>query len=233
MGEGRGQVPDLSQDRAEALRLISVSRETTDRLDRLAALFLEWQPRINLVARSTLPHLWTRHIADSAQLLRFALAARTWVDLGSGAGFPGLVIACALAEHAGALVHLIESTAKKCAFLRDAIAALDIPAVVHNQRIEEFTSDFKGHVDAVTARALAPLDRLLALAAPLLKIGAVGIFPKGQDVEAELTAASKYWNVDCVLEPSVTSPASRIVVVRKLTARSAAPPLHGKSPGPD
>lgn len=232
MGEGRGHAPDLAQDRAEALRIVPVSRETTARLDRLAALLLEWQPRMNLVARSTLPHLWTRHIADSAQLLRFAPAARTWVDLGSGAGFPGLVIACALAECAGAVVHLVESTAKKCAFLRDAIQVLDIPAVVHNRRIEEFTSDFKGKADAVTARALAPLDHLLALAAPLLKIGAIGIFPKGQDVEAELTAASKYWNVDCVLEPSVTSPASRIVVVRKLTARSAAP-SRGPSPGPD
>jgi 16S rRNA (guanine527-N7)-methyltransferase len=223
MDEAREAAPALSKDRAEALRLSPVPSHTAARLDRFAALLFEWQPRMNLVARSTLPHLWTRHIADSSQLLRFAPEARTWVDLGSGAGFPGLVIACALAENAGAVVHLVESTAKKCSFLREAAETLDLPAVIHNQRIEEFTSDFNAPVDVVTARALAPLDRLLALAAPLLKTGTTGIFPKGQDVEAELTAASKYWNIDCVLEPSVTAPASRIVVVRKLTARSAKP----------
>jgi 16S rRNA (guanine527-N7)-methyltransferase len=234
MGEGRGgtrrrppgsghlQPSDLAKDRTEALRLVPVSRETAARLDRFVGLLLAWQRTTNLVAASTLPHLWTRHVADSAQLLRLAPEARIWVDLGSGAGFPGLVIACALAERPGAVVHLVESNAKKCAFLREAVRSIGLPAQVHCQRIEQFTSHFNGPADVVTARALAPLDRLLPLAAPLLKTQALGLFPKGQDVEAELTAASKCWNIDAVVEPSVTSPVSGVVVVRKLGSRPAA-----------
>jgi 16S rRNA (guanine527-N7)-methyltransferase len=143
-----------------------------------------------------------------------------------------VVLACALADTKGAEVHLVESTRKKAAFLSETAQALGLPAIVHAGRIEDFVRSKPRTFDVVTARALAPLDRLLGYAIPLLKKGTVGLFPKGQDVEAELTAASKYWNVDCVLEPSVTSPASRIVVVRKLTARSAAP-SRGPSPGPD
>lgn len=232
MGEGRDRQPrsgrarpnlDLTRDRAEALSLVPVSRETTRRLDLFVALLLEWQRKTNLVAESTLPHLWTRHVADSAQLLRFAPDAKSWIDLGSGAGFPGLVIACALANRSGAAVHLVESNTKKCAFLREAIRQVGLPAIVHCRRIEEFTHDFNGRADAVTTRALAPLDRLLPLAAPLLKTGAVGLFPKGQDVAVELTAASKCWNIDHVVEPSVTSPESGIVVVCNLELRAPAP----------
>ena len=232
MGEGRGHrppsgrhssgPPDLAQDRAEALRLVPVSRETAARLDQLVALLLEWQRKTNLVAESTLPHVWTRHVADSAQLMRLAPDAKTWIDLGSGAGFPGLVIACALAEQPGAVVHLVESNGKKCAFLREAVRQIGLPAVVHCQRIEQFTSDFNGPVDVVTARALAPLGRLLTLVAPLLKTQGVGLFPKGQDVGAELTEAAKCWNIDAVVKPSVTSPTSGILVVRKLGSRPAA-----------
>lgn len=174
---------------------------------------------MNLVAPSTLPQLWTRHIADSLQLLRLAPEARVWVDLGSGAGFPGLPIACAIADRPGAIVHLVESIAKKCAFLREAIRHTGAPATVHCQRIEDFAKSYSGPADVVAARALAPLDRLLALAAPLLKTGAIGLFLKGQDVETELTAASKCWKVEAAVEPSVTSPASGIVVVRKAVRR--------------
>jgi 16S rRNA (guanine527-N7)-methyltransferase len=211
---------DLARDRAEALRLVHVSRETSGRFDQLVALLLAWQRNINLIAPSTLPHLWTRHLADSAQLLRLAPDAKVWIDLGSGAGFPGLVIACMLADREATMVHLVESNAKKCAFLREAIRQLRLPATVHCERIERFVETFKGRADAVTARALAPLDRLLPLAAPLLKSQGLGLFPKGQDVEAELTAASKCWNIQATLEPSVTSSSSSIVVVRKLELRT-------------
>lgn len=220
----RDSMPDLASDRAEALGLVAVSRETIARLDRLVGLFLEWQRTTNLVARSTVPHLWTRHIADSAQLLRLAPDAKVWIDLGSGGGFPGLVIACALVERPGAMVHLVESSGKKCAFLRAAARQLDLPATVHCQRIEQFSRDFNGRADVVTARALAPLERLLPLAAPLLKTHGIGLFLKGQDIAAELTVASKCWNIDAVVEPSVTSSTSGILVVRKLRSRSAAPP---------
>jgi 16S rRNA (guanine527-N7)-methyltransferase len=206
---------DLAADRDAALALTPVSRETLTRLERYAALLLDWQSRMNLVAPSTLPHLWTRHIADSLQLLRLAPDARTWVDLGAGAGFPGLAIACALADTAGAQVHLVESIGKKAAFLNAVIAATGVPAQVHHMRIEDFIKRSKVRPDVVTARALAPLDRLLELAVPLMDSGAQGLFLKGQDVEAELTQAAKCWNIEASLVPSLTSPEGRILVVRR------------------
>jgi 16S rRNA (guanine527-N7)-methyltransferase len=222
MADRQALVPELARNRAEALALMSVSREATARLDRFIALLLAWQRRTNLVAPSTLPQIWTRHVADSAQLLRHAPDARVWIDLGAGAGFPGLVIACALAERPGVAVHLIESTGKKCAFLREVIQQLGLPAVVHCQRIEQFTGEFEGPCDVVTARALAPLPRLLSLAAPLLKTPAIGLFLKGQDVGSELTEAAKYWTFAYDLLPSVTSQASGIIRVRNLDRRPAA-----------
>ena len=205
--------PELDADRARALALIPVSRETLARLDQFVALLLQWQARINLVAPSTLPVLWTRHIVDSLQLLNLAPDAKIWVDLGSGGGFPGLVLACALAERPGAAVHLVESNAKKAAFLREAARVTQAPANVHGERIETFSKTFRDRADAVTARAVAPLVDLIALAEPLLKTGAKGLFLKGRDVEAELTAASKYWNIRATLVPSLTDPHGRIVVL--------------------
>src|ERR1700688_3375620 len=124
-------LPDLSADRSRALALTPVSRETVARLDRFVALLLKWQQITHLIAPSTVPILWTRHIADSLQLLELAPHAKVWIDWGTGGGFPGLVIACALHGTAGAVVHLIESNAKKSAFLREAVAATAAPAVVH------------------------------------------------------------------------------------------------------
>jgi 16S rRNA (guanine527-N7)-methyltransferase len=154
-------IPDLTADRARALALTSVSRETLERLERFVALLLERQGRMNLIAASTVPELWTRHIADSLQLIPLAPDARIWIDLGSGAGFPGLVLACALADRPGAEVHLIESMGKKAAFLREAAAATGAPAIVHNERIEDFVRRSTLKPDVVTARALAPLNKLL------------------------------------------------------------------------
>jgi 16S rRNA (guanine527-N7)-methyltransferase len=205
---------DLSSDRARALDLIAVSRETADRLDRFAALLLDWQSRMNLIASSTVPVLWTRHIADSLQLLALAPEARRWADLGSGAGFPGLVIACALAGSLPAQVHLIESNQKKAAFLAEAVRVTGAPAIVHAQRSDDFIKTFDGPLDIVTARALAPLPRLMTIAYPLLKRGAQGLFPKGQDVDAELTEAAKCWSIQASLVPSRTDPRSRVVVIR-------------------
>jgi 16S rRNA (guanine527-N7)-methyltransferase len=214
--------PDLAADRARALALTPVSREIAARLDHLVDLLLQWQRRINLVAPSTIPTLWTRHIADSLQLLTILPQAKRWVDLGSGAGFPGLVLAAALADRDGASVHLVESNAKKAAFLREASRALRLPAIVHAERIEDFVRHFGEPVHAVTARALAPLVTLLELAEPLLKTGAQGLFPKGQDVDAELTEASKCWNIETELVPSKTNSRSSIVVVQRLSKRPGA-----------
>jgi 16S rRNA (guanine527-N7)-methyltransferase len=208
---------DLAADRAAALALTPVSRETQAHLDRYVALLIDWQSRMNLVAASTLPQLWTRHVADSLQLLRLAPDARVWVDLGAGAGFPGLAIACALADTSGVAVHLVESTGKKAAFLNAVIAATGVPAKVHHMRIEDFVKRRAVRPDIVTARALAPLDRLLELAVPLLDSGAQALFLKGQDVEAELTQAAKCWTIQASLVPSLTSPEGRVLVVRSAT----------------
>jgi len=162
-----------------------------------------------------MPTLWTRHIADSLQLLAIAPKARKWADLGSGGGFPGLPIACALAEQNSAEVHLIESNKKKAAFLREAVRVTGAPAVVHAERVADFAQASRGELDAVTARALAPLPELLSIAYPLLKRGVLGLFPKGQDVEAELTQATKCWTIQASLVPSRTDPKSRVVVIRE------------------
>ena len=207
---------DLAQDRARALALTPVSRETIDRLDRFVALVLQWQSRVNLIAPSTQVNLWTRHVADSLQLRPLAPQARIWADLGSGAGFPGIPIACALADIAGGRVHLVESNTKKAAFLREAVRAADAPALVHCTRIENFVQKPPEPIEAVTARALAPLGGLLAAAYPLLKKGAVGLFPKGQGLDVELTAAAKCWKIQATLVPSRTDPKGRIVVVSGL-----------------
>jgi 16S rRNA (guanine527-N7)-methyltransferase len=210
---------DLAIDRARALGLVHVSRETAERLDRLLNLLLHWQRTAKLIAASTIPTVWTRHMADSLQLLDLAHSARIWVDLGSGGGFPGLVIACALVDVEGAHVHLVESNGKKVAFLREAVRQLRLPATVHHQRIEDFVETFDESVDIVTARALAPLFELLSYAQPLLNRGAQALFPKGQDVDAELTHASKYWTISATLIPSRTDLRGRIVVVRQALLR--------------
>jgi 16S rRNA (guanine527-N7)-methyltransferase len=206
-------------DRTKALTLVPVSRETEVRLDQFVDLLTTWQRRINLIAPSTEPKLWTRHIADSLQLLALAPGALKWADLGSGGGFPGVVLACALADVPGAQVHLVESNMKKAAFLREAVRVTGAPATVHATRIVDFVEKLNQPVDVVTARALAPLCDLLPMAYSLLKKGARGLFPKGQDVAAELTEAAKCWNIEASLVPSVTDPAARIVVIERIRPR--------------
>lgn len=211
---------ELAADRARVLADNRVPAAVAERLDRFVALLLTWQRTTNLIAPSTIGSLWSRHVADSLQLLPLAPQARVFVDLGSGGGFPGLVIACALADTPGAAVHLIESNGKKAAFLREAARALGLPAQVHARRIEDaITGLASQRVDVVTARALAPLTELVAHAAPLLITGSKALFLKGQDVDAELTAASKYWNIDLDLVPSRTDPKGRVVVIRRAERR--------------
>ncbi|MBV9556421.1 MAG: 16S rRNA (guanine(527)-N(7))-methyltransferase RsmG [Pseudolabrys sp.] len=207
---------DLAADKKRALALTPVSRETEQRLDRFVALLLEWNAKTNLVAPSTLSEIWTRHIADSLQLLELAPSARIWVDLGSGGGFPGIPAACALAQHPEAHVHLVESNGKKAAFLREAVRATGTPATVHAERIENFGDRFSGKADVVSARALASLKSLCNQSLPFLTNGAIGLYPKGQDVEAELTEASKYWKIQAELATSRTAKDGRIVIIRGL-----------------
>jgi 16S rRNA (guanine527-N7)-methyltransferase len=197
------------------------SRETMERLETYRRLLAEWSERMNLVGPKDLDLFWSRHVLDSAQLLEFAPEANRWVDLGSGAGFPGLVVAAFLAGRPGASVHLVESMGKKAKFLTAVAEAAKLPVTVFNQRIEDFGAGH-GPYDVVTARALAPLPRLIAYAKPILDRGAQGLFHKGADLDAELAAAKNALNGGAyqadVLE-SLSDPRGRIVRITK-AARS-------------
>ncbi len=217
----QADIVDDSKDRATALKLTPVSPDTEQRLVRFVALLRQWQATTNLVAPSTLDAVWTRHIADSLQLLAMAPDAKVWIDLGSGGGFPGVVLACALVEREGGHVHLVERNAKKAAFLREAIRVTGAPGTVHLADIEDFVERFDGTADCVTARALAPLKVLLGQVAPLVARGARALLLKGQDVEAELTEATKYWKIQPELIPSLTQKNSWIVAFNVVTKHPA------------
>jgi 16S rRNA (guanine527-N7)-methyltransferase len=219
--------PISASDKTAALKLTPVSRETEGRLQRYVELLLEWQAKTNLVAPSTLPNLWTRHISDSLQLLSLAPSAAVWADLGSGGGFPGIVLACGLAETPGAMIHLVERNAKKAAFLREALRVTGSPGMVHLADIGDSVDRITGKVDCVTARALAPLHQLIGYAEPLVKQGAKALFLKGQDVEAELSEATKYWNVKPQLHPSRTGGAGWIVELDQIERRTPSTATHG------
>jgi 16S rRNA G527 N7-methylase RsmG len=276
------------RDPADFAAAFAVSRETLARLVTYEALLGQWQKAKNLVGPSTLDALWHRHFADSAQLVALAPTAKTWIDLGSGAGFPGLVVAILLAEgrrsaadpgaarldqaqlhearlhgaqlhgaqlhgaglHAGggrepgaraqkaskpvlqgnggsrpARITLIESNTRKCAFLREVVRQTHIAALVSvdilSTRIETAATQASLHApDVVSARAVAPLDKLVALAAPLFASSTVGLFLKGRDAATELEAAEKLWTFQSELVPSRTERDARIVVVRNLERKN-------------
>jgi 16S rRNA (guanine527-N7)-methyltransferase len=219
--------PVSASDKAAALALTPVSRETAARLDRYVALLQQWQAKTNLIAPSTLSHLWTRHISDSLQLLTLVPTAKVWADLGSGGGFPGVVLACALAETPEAMIHLVERNAKKAAFLREALRVTGSPGTVHLADIGDSVDRITGPVDCVTARAVAPLHQLIGFAAPLVSQGAIALFLKGQDVESELTEATKYWNIKPYLHPSRTGGHGWIVELDQIERRHPSAATHG------
>lgn len=204
-------------------------------LERYVALLREWQRTHNLVGRGELDAIWSRHVADSLQLIGHAPPGwKTWVDLGSGAGFPGLIIAIAAKGRDGpaeagasppsrpsakAEVTLVEANMKKAAFLRAAIRETGAPARVATQRIEAHAGTMRGEADVVSARALAPLSELCALASPYLHEESMLLLLKGQDFVHEHAAASKAWDYDVVTIPSVTNPDGQVVAIRKLRPR--------------
>lgn len=192
-----------------------ISGATADQMERLETyldLLAEWNEKMNLVGPATLPDFWNRHVLDSAQLLDLAPEARTWADLGTGAGLPGVVLAILGRGRPGFHVHLVESMQKRCRFLDEVVRRLDLPATVHNARAE----DIRLKADVVTARACAPLTRLLAFARPYLKQGALGLFLKGQDVQAELEQARRDWDLEAEVLQSRSDERGRIVKVRRL-----------------
>jgi 16S rRNA (guanine527-N7)-methyltransferase len=181
-------------------------------LERFRQLLADWNERMNLVGPATLEVYWNRHAWDSAQLLQLAPDARVWADLGAGAGLPGLVLAIMGKGRDGFHVHLVESMTKRCRFLSEVVGDLGLPATVHNARAE----NLQLAVDIVTARACAPLGRLLGYARPYLKAGALGLFLKGQDVAAELEDAAKSWEFEADTVPSLSDHRGQIVRVRRL-----------------
>lgn len=208
----------MVSDKAAALAITPVSRETESKLQGIVDNLTRWQKIKNLVGPSTLDEVWLRHIADSLQIAVAAPDAKVWADFGSGAGFPGLVIAATLIGVPGARVHLVESNDRKSAFLRETARLLGLPVTVHPERIEEVVNRLPP-VEIVTARALAPLNDLLEMTAPLLAKGAVALFPKGQDLANELTEASKCWKIRAIELPSLTDPKARILRVEQADKR--------------
>ena len=181
-------------------------------LERFRVLLTERNAVMNLVSPASLPHFWSRHAWDSAQLIRLQPDARAWADLGAGAGLPGIVLAILGKTVLGFHVDLIESMTKRCKFLGEVVEDLQLPATVHNARAE----DLDLTVEIVTARACAPLHRLLRYARPYLQSGATGLFLKGQDVVSEMSEAARYWEYEADVLPSKSDPRGRIVRVKRL-----------------
>lgn len=216
-----GGTPSSIDSPDEFAHRFLISRETLGRLNLYESLLRRWQPAVNLVAPGTLDHIWHRHFADSAQLAALVPeGAESLADLGSGAGFPGLVLAILLSGKTLTRVILVESAERKAAFLREVARQTGTAVEILSTRIEKPETQARiGHVDVVCARALAPLDRLLELAFPLFGPGTVGLFPKGREREAEVEAARTRWSFDDIAVPSVTDAHAGIVVVRHLGAR--------------
>ena len=193
-----------------------VSRETLERLQVLAAAVEKWTKRINLIAPSTLPDIWRRHIADSAQLWELRPeGAGSWIDLGSGAGFPGLVVAAFAADSSPSVdVTLVESDQRKAAFLMTAAREMGLSVEVLVARIETLPAR---RFDVVSARALASLTILLGLARPFAGAGTVCLFPKGAKAESELTEARRDWHIEAQLHRSLVDPSSQIIEIREFS----------------
>ncbi len=214
------EILDPGAGAEEVCGRFNVSRESCKRLSLYVKELERWQKRINLIGPATLSQVWVRHVADGLQLLPHLEEGgfTQLVDLGSGGGMPGLVVALALHGHGDMRVVLVESNAKKAAFLRHVVREAGICATILNTRIEHLDLDALGcgKWTAVTARALAPLPKLLDLAAPMLLRGASGLFLKGQDVDEELTEATRYWKLRVRSCPSVTDPGGVILKVEEI-----------------
>lgn len=193
-----------------------VSRETVQSLHQLSAELLRWNAKINLIGPATERDVWGRHILDSAQLIALEPSALHWLDLGSGGGFPGLVVATMMKQRAGGHVDLVESNRKKAGFLQAMTGTLTLPARVHAQRIEDVTVE---GIEVVTARALAPLPLLLSLAHPWLATGATGLFHKGRDYAQEIEESARSWSFDLLEHRSVVDPAGVILRITNLRRR--------------
>ena len=205
----------LAAYRAAHPLLAELPEDTLRRLEIYAHLLEKWRRAVNLVGKSTLDDIWIRHFADCLQVSKAVPEARRWLDLGSGAGFPGLVTAIKYAGEPDTKVHLIESNQRKCAFLRTIARETSVPALVHCGRLEEILPTLDEPIDAVSARALAPLEALLVFAEKFIEKGAVGVFSKGKQFEAELTGSLTAGKYLITTMESRTSSTARLVLVKR------------------
>jgi 16S rRNA (guanine527-N7)-methyltransferase len=210
----------MSNDNQTQLQAIlpDVSRETFQRLLAFEALFIKWSSAYNLAASSTLNNFWRRHIMDSAQLAAIRQPSGIWLDLGSGGGLPGLVIAILMRGSGAGMVHLVESNGKKAAFLRHALLETGATGIVHQVRIEDAKRTVP-QAEVITARALAGLSDLLRLAKPWLDTGAIALFHKGREFREEIRQARDEWQFDLIEHNSAVDPASAILEIRADGAR--------------
>lgn len=206
----------MNTSRSSALSRIRATETQSRDLDTFVDLLARWRKITNLVSEMTFRDVWERHVADSAQLVQYAPDAKRWIDMGSGAGFPGMVIAILLKEIDGVEVHCIESDRRKCAFLREVARATGAPAIVHPTRIEAIDANGLLPIDAVTARALAPLSRLVELARVWLDNGATGIFPRGRSADDQIEALPGQEQFQIETFPSKVESEARIVRLRRV-----------------
>jgi 16S rRNA (guanine527-N7)-methyltransferase len=213
----RLSIPREDQDGfgpADVMALTNVSRETLERVDAYLAVLSDWRTRINLIGPSEDRHIWRRHVLDSLQLAPLVPSEiSALADLGSGAGFPGILLACDLAGRSSAQVYLVEKSVRKSEFLAAAVEKLGLTTVVLNQKIED---PGPRKVDVLTARALAPLPKLLAMSKGWLGEEGRALFPKGRDAAAELTQARYDWTFGIETRPSLSSPDGQVLIVSSL-----------------
>jgi 16S rRNA (guanine527-N7)-methyltransferase len=208
------KVPRPTAEELQTISKLSVSRESLERIDAFLGLLFEWQRKTNLVSPASLPAVWTRHVIDSLQLLPHLNGPpRAIADLGSGGGFPGVILAIA----SGRPVDLYESNQKKAAFLSEALRVSRATGSVRVGRLEEVATPAKGQYAYVTARALAPLPELLGYAAPFIASGATGLFLKGKDADLELTESSKSWRIKMDKQKSLTDSEAVLLAVKEIS----------------
>ncbi|WP_068084435.1 16S rRNA (guanine(527)-N(7))-methyltransferase RsmG [Polycladidibacter stylochi] len=217
--------PDIMMNDQEQLKFVqklypSVSRETFSELSKYVDLVRKWQPAQNLIAPSTMGEIWLRHVADCIQIQQTLPEAKSWIDFGSGAGFPGLVTAILLRDQPEAVVHMVESNQRKVAFLRTVARETGCNVKVHAGRIEKVTAGWQEPIDGVSARALANLKMLCDFSHQFISRGARAVFHKGKDYQREIEEASHFYELDLIEKESLIDPLSRVLVISKMGARA-------------
>ncbi len=199
--------------------IAEISVDVELKLEKFVKLILEWQQAHNLISSNSLTHIWTRHIADSIQTHLALPNVRRWIDLGSGAGFPGVITAIMLTAKSDSIVHLVESNRKKATFLQTVAREIEIPVQVHCERIEDFVIKWDEAIDGVSARALTSLEHLCGFTEKLVNQGATAVFHKGQKVQEEIDKASEKWNISMRIEKNRIDPSGSLLIIDEITPK--------------